>query len=331
MSKRRHLRRKLAAIPQNLFLWLGSAVIPTLSRAGERRLARFISRLLCRPCFRWCRCARTNLDIVYGDTKTPEEKRRVLRASFDSAALVVTDYFWFGRRTEERLERHCAVGDDTMRRWIEGDFPGVFVTAHLGSWETAGLYIASRGRRLWSVFKPIGSRAVTRHMRRFRSGCEQRVIPREGAMVGVVRALRARDVVAMVLDQHVDGRDGGVYLDFLGTPASFSPAVGPLSRRLRVPVLVAAMVYDANRDVYSLRAVREFSAEETAAAEPEAITRGIVSAMEHMIQYWPGQWMWAYRRWKRWQPGDDPKRFPWYAKLDPLATPVAPPAAGRAP
>ena len=52
MSKRRRLRRTLAAIPQNLFLWLGSAVIPALSRAGERRLARFISWLLCRSFFR---------------------------------------------------------------------------------------------------------------------------------------------------------------------------------------------------------------------------------------------------------------------------------------
>ena len=323
----RLLRRTLAAIPQNIFLWLGSLVVPTLSRTGEHRLARFISWLLCRPCFRWCRCARTNLDIVYGDTKTPEEKCRILRASFDNAALVVTDYFWFGRRTEERLEHHCAVGDDTIRRWIEGDFPGVFVTAHLGSWETAGLYIASRGRRLWSVFKPIGSRAVTRRMRRFRSGCEQRVIPREGAMTGVLRALRARDVVAMVLDQHVDGRDGGVYLDFLGLPAAFSPAVGTLAHRLRVPVLVAAGVRDAETDRVVLRSFREFTAEETAAMEPEALTRAIADAIGGMILRWPEQWLWTYRRWKRWQPGDDPKRFPWYAKLDPLAPPFVPPAA----
>lgn len=322
----RLLRRTLAAIPQNIFLWLGSLVVPTLSRAGEHRLARFISWLLCRPCFRWCRCARTNLDIVYGDTKTPEEKSRILRASFDNAALVVTDYFWFGRRTEERLERHCAVGDDTIRRWIEGDFPGVFVTAHLGSWETAGLYIASRGRRLWSVFKPIGSRAVTRRMRRFRSGCEQRVIPREGAMTGVLRALRARDVVAMVLDQHVDGRDGGVYLDFLGLPAAFSPAVGTLAHRLRVPVLVAAGVRDAETDRVVLRSFREFTAEETAAMEPEALTRAIADAIGGMILRWPEQWLWTYRRWKRWQPGDDPKRFPWYAREDRQAPPFDPAA-----
>ena len=218
-----------------------------------------------------------------------------------------------------------------MRRWVEGDFPGVFVTAHLGNWELAGLYIASRGRRLWSVFKPIGSRTVARRLRKFRNGCEQRVIPREGAMTGVLRALRARDVVAMVLDQHVDGRDGGVYLDFLGLPAGFSPAVGTLAHRLRVPVLVAAGVRDWDTDRVVIRIFREFTAEETAAMEPEALTRAIADAIAGMILRWPEQWLWTYRRWKRWQPGDDPKRFPWYAKEDPLATPFVPPKPPEAP
>ena len=323
--RRAAFRRALAAIPQNFFLRLGSAVVPLLSRRGEMRLARAIGRFLCRPGFRWYRYARTNVDIVYGASKTEEEKERVVRASFENVARVLTDYFWFARRTQERLERHCEIGDETVRRWIEGDFPGVFVTLHLGNWELAGLYIASRGRRLWSVFKPIGSRTVARRLCRFRNGCEQRVIPREGAISGILRALRARDVVALLLDQHVDGRDGGVYLDFLGLPASFSPAVGTLAHRLRVPVLVGAAVRDEARDKVVLRSVREFTAEETAAMQPDAITRGIADAIEEMVLHWPEQWMWAYRRWKRWQPGDDPKRFPWYAKLDPLATPFVPP------
>jgi KDO2-lipid IV(A) lauroyltransferase len=323
--RRRAFRRTLASVPQNLFLWLGSLVVPMLSRAGEKRLAGFIARTFCRPGSRFHRYATTNIEFVYGGKKTPEEKARIVRSSFANAALVLTDYFWFARRTEERLERHCEIGDDTMRRWIEGDFPGVFVTAHLGNWELSGLYIASLGRRLWSVFKPIGSRAVARRMRRFRSGFEQRVIPREGAMVGVMRALRARDVVALLLDQHVDGRDGGVYHDFLGLPASFSPAVGTLAHRLRVPVLVAAGVRDEARDKVVLRSVREFTVEETAAMEPDALTRAIADAIAEMVLRWPDQWLWQYRRWKRWQPGDDPKRFPWYAKEDPLATPFAPP------
>ena len=325
--RRAAFRRALAAIPQNFFLWLGSAVVPLLSRRREMRLARAIGRFLCRPGFRWYRYARTNVDIVYGASKTEEEKERVVRASFENVARVLTDYFWFARRTQERLERHCEIGDETVRRWIEGDFPGVFVTLHLGNWELAGLYIASRGRRLWSVFKPIGSRTVAHRLRRFRNGCEQRVIPREGAMSGILRALRARDVVALLLDQHVDPRDGGVYLDFLGLPASFSSAVGTLAHRLSVPVLVGAAVRDEARDKVVLRSVREFTAEETAAMQPDAITRGIADAIAEMVLRWPEQWMWAYRRWKRWQPGDDPKRFPWYAREDPFAPPFVPPAA----
>ena len=328
--RRRRARRFLATIPQNVLLWLGGLFIPLLPRRAEIRLAGLVARTLCRPRFRFHRYATTNVDIVYGDTKTPEEKDLIVRRSFENAALVLTDYFWFGRRTQERLESHCEIGDETIRRWVEGDFPGVFVTAHLGNWELSGLYIASRGRRLWSVFKPLGSRAVARRLRRFRSGCEQRVIPREGAMVGVMRALRARDVVAMLLDQHVDGRDGGVYLDFLGLPAGFSPAVGTLAHRLRVPVLVGAGVRDEARDRVVLRTVREFTAEETAAMEPAALTRAVADAIAEMVLRWPEQWLWAYRRWKRWQPGDDPARFPWYAKEDPLAPPFVPPE-GSAP
>ena len=45
MPKRRHIRRTLAAIPQNLFLWLGSLLVPALSRRAELRLARLIARL----------------------------------------------------------------------------------------------------------------------------------------------------------------------------------------------------------------------------------------------------------------------------------------------
>ncbi|MBR1609012.1 MAG: hypothetical protein IJ678_05295, partial [Kiritimatiellae bacterium] len=172
----------MATALQNALLAAGAAVVPLLSRRGELRLARAIAWFMCRPLFRFYRYARTNLDVAWGDSLSPEAKDRMLKESFRSAALVITDYFWFARRTEERLRRHVEVGDETMERWISGDFPGVFVTAHIGNWELAGLAIASRGRSLWSVFKPLGSAAVARRMRKFRGAGGQRVIPREGAM-----------------------------------------------------------------------------------------------------------------------------------------------------
>ena len=322
----RGVRRCLAAIPQAVLLGVGLLFVPYLTRGGERRLANAIAWLLCRPIFRWYRYARTNVDLAFGDRLSAGEKARIVRESFRSTALVLTDYLWFSHHARERVARHCELGDETVRRWVSGDFPGTFVTAHIGNWELAGLLVASQGRRLWSVYRPLGCAAVSRWMLRFRERAGQHAIPREGALRGVLRALRQRDVVALLLDQHVSVTEGAAYLDFFGLPATFSTAVGTLSHRLRTPVLVCAAVHDESRDRYVLRAVREFSAEETARTDPLDLTRGIVRAYEEMIRRHPEQWVWAYRRWKRWQPGDDPKRFPWYAREDRQAPPFDPAA-----
>ena len=328
-GRARRLRTAIASIPQNFFLYLALAVIPRLSRRGERRVARVFGWLSSRRVWRYRKRAETNVDIAFGRERGEEERRRLARRSFDHQALVAADYAWFSR-DDGRFDRHCEIGDETMRRWLDARGPCFMVTAHLGNWELASRMVSSHGRRLWSVFKPFGSGAVARRMKAFRERCGQFVIPRDGAMRGILRALRAGDTVGLVLDQHVDGRDGGVYFDFFGLPASFSPVVGAVAHKLGIPVLVCAMARDEARDRYVFHSIREFTAEECAASAPDDITRGIAAALEAAIRRWPEQWLWSYRRWKRWQPGDDPSRFPDYAREDPLAPPFRP-DAGRIP
>lgn len=321
----RRFRSALAAVPQNLFLGLALLVVPRLSRRGERRAARLLGGLSALRIWRYRGRAEENADLALAPVRTGAERHRIVRRSFDHQALVALDCFWFSRGAG-RFETFCEVGDDTARRWLEARGPAFFVTAHLGNWELASRTVAAHGRRIWSVFRPFGSGAVARRMKEARESCGQGVVPREGAVRGILRALRAGDAVGMVLDQHVDGRDGGLYLDFFGVKASFSGVVGTVAHKLRVPVLVCAMVRDEARDRYVFRAVREFPAEQTAAAAPDEITRGIAAALEEAVGRWPEQWLWSYRRWKRWPPGDDPSRYPSYAREDPLAAPVAPAA-----
>lgn len=323
----RRFRSALGTIPQNFFLWLALLVVPRLSRASERRVARIFGWASALRIWRYRRYAEENARLALGRAQDvaagTAECNAIARRSFDHQALVATDYFWFSR-DDGRFETYCEIGDDTVRRWLDGRGACFMVTAHLGNWELASRMVTSHGRRLWSVFRPFGSGSVSRRMRAFRESCGQFVIPRDGAMRAVLRALKSGDTVGMVLDQHVDGRDGGVYLDFFGLPASFTPVVGAVAHKLGIPVLVCAMVRDDARDRYVFRSIRELTAEETAAADPADITRDIVAALEEAIRRWPEQWLWSYRRWKRWPPGEDPSRYPSYAREDPLAKPVAP-------
>lgn len=262
------------------------------------------------------RIATVNLDIVYGDSKTREEKQRILRASYNHAALIMLDYFWFSRKTEQRIKQYCHIGDAVMEQWVSGDFPGIIVTAHVGNWELGGQYIASRGRTMWSVYNPIGSEQTLKALLKFRGASGMKVLAREGAVIGILRALRSNSLIGMVLDQHTDLEDGGMYLDFFGAPATFSKAAGTVARRMNVPICVFIMKYDADADGYTLTSCKVISSDEASRMSPEEITAQVVSVIAQIILDNPEQWLWVYRRWKRFRPEDDLSKFPFYAKIE---------------
>ena len=305
-----HTGVELAAV--GVFAW----IVPRLSRRGELRLAKAFGSTAF--CFlrRTKRIAMANLDIVYGAEKTRTEKRAMAKTAFIHAVLVFLDYFWFARDTRARLEKYCVCDDPVMDEWINGSFPGFICTAHIGNWELAGQYISSRGRTLWSVYKPIGSRKTLAKLLEFRGRTGQKVIPKEGATTGILRALRAGNLAALLLDQHTDLREGGIFLDFFGLPATFSNLAGVISCRMKVPLCVACVRYSATDDRYCLKSYGVLSAEETANMPPEEITKRIASLTGEMILDNPGQWLWSYRRWKRCPAGGDISRYPFYAQRE---------------
>jgi lauroyl/myristoyl acyltransferase len=195
-------RRKLLPCVETVGLWIPSKIVPYLSRRAERRLARVLGAAMAFFPSRARRVAQANLDIVYGDTKTTDEKRAILRAAFKHAALVLLDYFWFSRHTAERLAHHCIPDNERMIHWTDNPFPGLLVTAHIGNWEVGGQYIALRGRSIWSVYRPLGTRRTIEPLLKFRQTTGQKVIARDGAMMGMMRALRDDGLVALLLDQH---------------------------------------------------------------------------------------------------------------------------------
>ena len=310
------VRRFLRSVPEVMLVETAQIIIPRISRKSELRLSRCLGRTFCFLAIRSRRIAMANLDIVYGDSKTREEKQRILRASFKNAAQILLDYFWFSRNPEERVVQYCHMGDEVTEQWVSGDFPGILVTAHLGNWELGGQLIAIRGRPILSVYRPIGARKTQNALLKFRKASGMKLLPREGAVLGMLRALRANSLVGVILDQHTDLKDGGIYFDFFGVPATFSNAVGTVAHRMNVPICVFGLKYDGDADDYTLKSYKVISAAEAASMAPEEITGQIVSVMTQMILDNPEQWFWMYRRWKRYRPDDDRSKFPFYSKIE---------------
>lgn len=291
------------------------ALLPRLSRRAVVVLAGGLARIawLGSPALR--RVAMANLDQAFGDTLTAAEKTAILRSAYRSFALVLIDTFWFARDTRQRLADWVDIGSDLDRLLAPG--PYVCLTLHLGNWEVLGMALQAKGMPLASVANPLKNPAVDRLFVEHRERLGQKILPRAGAVRGMLKVLRDGEKIALVLDQNTGLHEGGAFVDFFGLPATTSLAPASLAIRTRSPILMTACVADKDGRYRTTPAV--YLEPENYPAEgdrPElALTAELNRRMEAVIRAYPGYWCWMYKRWKHRLADMPAEKFPWYTSV----------------
>jgi KDO2-lipid IV(A) lauroyltransferase len=254
--------------------------------------------------------ALANLDLAFGPTLSRKKKAEIVRQVFQTFTLTLFDYFWFSRDTKARIDRYLTI-DESAAPWI-GKGQKVAVTAHFGNWEIFGHAAVLRGATLSSVAKPIKNPLVDNIINRIRENSGQHIIPRAGALKGMMRILRDEGTVALLLDQDTRVSEGGVFVDFFGVPVPIAGAVAGLAQKLRVPIVMAYCRNERN-GTYRCYAREVLTPAEMEGLSPTEITAKITGFLEAEIRRDPSQWLWTYKRWKRRMPGVDASRYPFYA------------------
>lgn len=252
---------------------------------------------------------RANLELVFGPPASSVERRRLVRAICTHAARVLLDFFWFAKETRQRVLDHVEL-DGGVSALCRSSAPAIVVTGHMGCWELAAQILCAHGRKLTSVFAPIGGPTTQALMERMRSSDGHTVVPREGAVVGLLRALRQGHLVGLLLDQRTPLREGGLFVDFMGRKTTMSKVAGTLSVRLRVPVAVMWCRYAGNGR-YRAEFLGELPADH--GLDEAGVTQWVSDALGRAIRANPGQWLWMYRRWRHVPAGEDPSAYPFYA------------------
>jgi KDO2-lipid IV(A) lauroyltransferase len=256
------------------------------------------------------RIAMANLELAFGATRTAHEKKMIVRQSFTSFVQTGLDYFWFSRDRERRMREWIDV-DESAQKWMK---PGrlVGVTAHFGNWEILGWLFALNGATISSVAKPVKNPMIDAEINRIRMLSGQHIVPRDGALRALVRALKSEGTVALLLDQDTLPAEGGVFVPFFGVPVPISSAGAGLALKLKAPILMAycacrpdGRYFCYGREVFTPESIEGLSSDE--------VTARITASLEEEIRRQPGYWLWSYKRWKRRLPGVDPARYPYYA------------------
>jgi len=292
---------------ESLLVGAGFLLVPLLPRCIVVRLARGFGSLGYRVARRERRVGLANLDLAYGDEKSPDEKAAIIRESFQTFALGILDLFWFGAFTRRRIRRY--VRFDESMQWVCESGPMVTQTAHLGNWELLGQAISLHGIPITSVATPLENPAVNWVLNRARRRTGQTIAPRTGAVRILVKKLAEGGRPGALMDQNTLPREGGAFVNFFGLPVPISLAAGMLAVHSKARMVFAYCTAD-REGVYT--AVTE-SQIDTPTDRLEA-TRHFSEVAESVVRRHPGKWLWMYKRWKFVPEGAPIDQYPFYAR-----------------
>jgi Kdo2-lipid IVA lauroyltransferase/acyltransferase len=172
----------------------------------------------------------------------------------------------------------------------------IVATGHLGNWELAGAALAARGIPLDVVAQRQSNPYFDQLINRTRERLGMRVIPRGRATSAALAALAEGRVVGLVADQ--DARSRGVFVPFMGRPASTHRGAAVLSLRSGAPLFMGVMVRRPG-GTYEGR-IRRMPAPPDGDFEERVrtLTAAFNAALESVVREFPEQYFWHHRRWK---------------------------------
>ncbi|MCB2205470.1 lysophospholipid acyltransferase family protein [bacterium] len=227
------------------------------------------------------------------------EIRRIAKGSYVNLITTIFEMMWTPRLHEGNLGQVLRVHNlDVVERARKRGSGVVMMSGHFGNWE----WLCTGASRLMGfnvtvVVHPIHNPAVDELVERWRESMGNRVVDMGLSVREIIRALRNREVVAMLADQ--SGPSGSLYVRYFDHFAATYEGPATFALRTGSPVIMsfAVRAADGNYDVLQeeiptsdLRGLNDANVRE--------LTRRHVRTLERMVRKHPEQWLWQHKRWK---------------------------------
>ena len=286
---------------RNRIEFLAVTLVRGLTRALPRRASLVVGDALGRLFYilhgRRRELAVDNLRTAF-PSRTDRECRELLRSTFGHFGRHVIELLNFdAMRANQMMKLVDVEGAERVEQAMAGETGVMYYTGHFGYWELQIMVHACRFTPIVMVARTLDNPFLERLIARIRTRVGTRVIPRQGAIRGLLRALIAKSSVGMMIDQHMQDRSA-VTIDFFNRPASTTSAIAALALRTGAPIIpVFALPLPGGR----YRMVYETPVEPPAADDPDPIrtyTQRCTDVLEMYVRRYPDLWLWMHRRWR---------------------------------
>lgn len=244
------------------------------------------------------RIARENLKRAFGPEKSDGEIELIIKDVFLHTARTLVEFARQPRYTPEKiLAMTQCEGKEHIDRVAHEGKGAMLITGHFGNWELTGGWIAALGYPLDFLVGQQHNQKVDELLISFRRALGVGIIPIGMAARGVIKALKANRMVAVVSDQHAPL--GGVTVQFFGRPAATPKGPAAFAVKVDCPILFGVYIrLGYNR--YKALIFPPIYPPHSGDSEKDIsiMTQAYTSYLEQAVRQYPEQWLWTHRRWK---------------------------------
>jgi KDO2-lipid IV(A) lauroyltransferase len=243
------------------------------------------------------RIAERNLAAAF-PLRSPRQQRAIARRAFAHFGRLLFELLKFSTLSNEAMLSRVEFDGEDRARLAYAQGKGVlFVTGHFGFWELHAIVHALQIHPIGVLARALDNPYLNQRLEDIRQRTGNTVIYRQGTIRRVMRMLQAGQGVAVLIDQHIHGRDA-VYVDFFERPVATTATVAALALRTGAPIVpVFALPLPGGR----YRMIYEHPIEPPRADSPDALqefTQRCTDVLEMHVRSHPELWLWMHRRWR---------------------------------
>jgi KDO2-lipid IV(A) lauroyltransferase len=269
-------------LPRRAVLWLGRSLGRLWGRLDRRHLA----------------IAADNLRRAFPDWDEVlvEQTARGVYAHFGA---VILDLLWMeGRSARELLALADLEGVEHLQNARAEGRGVVSPSAHYGNWEIQAVASVPLVGPVASIARPLDNPALDRRLVGFRTSTGNEVFYKKNALGAVMRTIRSGGVVAVLIDQNVQERDG-IFVRYFGRPAATTTVVAAVALKTGCAIVPVRCTLQPNGRYLMQYGPRvEWKGSGRKDDDVPALTQHLTSIVEGWVREHPEQWLWLHRRWK---------------------------------
>src|SRR3989440_12618773 len=236
-----------------------------------------------------------NVDIAFGDEKSPREKRRLVRRHCQRLGANLLSSLKLAAMPLDQARANVRIENaDAAHRELRSGRPVVFILSHIGNWELqAQMFPAAIGYvRNSTIYQPLKNRYIDKHVRKLRGRAGVELFDRNEGFQKAIELLRGGGAIGILSDQHAG--DQGLWVPFFGKLASTTSLPALLAKRTGAAVIGTAAYTEAPG-----RWRMEFTERiDKGGDSVEAITANANELIEKQTRVAPEDGFWLHNRWK---------------------------------